>query len=89
MKMSVHKEESIEEIEVLIDIHAAGESVVETIRSRQKAMGAKDVADLLGMTRKHILKLAKEQRMPSYRLGGAVRFDPGKVADWLESRSVG
>lgn len=89
MKINTHKEESIEEIEVLIDIHAAGESVVESIRSRQKAMGAEDLADLLGLTRKHILKMAKAQRMPSYRLGGAVRFDPGRIADWLESRSVG
>ena len=85
-----HKEESLEAIEeLIIDIHAAGESVVETIRSHQTAMGAEDLASLLGLSRKHILKLAKAQRMPSYRLGGAVRFDPGKVADWLESRSVG
>jgi excisionase family DNA binding protein len=85
MKMSTHDEE----VEEVFDIHGVGESVVEAIRGRQTAMGAEDLADLLGLTRKHILKLAKAQRMPSYRLGGAVRFDPGRIADWLESRSVG
>ena len=85
-----HKGESLEAIEeLIIDIQAAGESVVESIRSRQTAMGAEDLAGILGLSRKHILKLAKAQRMPSYRLGGAVRFDPGRIADWLESRSVG
>jgi excisionase family DNA binding protein len=88
MKMSKEQDE-VEELEFVFDIHGAGESVVEAIRSRQTALLAEDLADLLGLSRKHILKLAKAQRMPSYRLGGAVRFDPGRIADWLESRSVG
>ena len=47
-----HKDESLEAIEeLIIDIQAAGESVVETIRSRQTAMGADDVASLLGLSR--------------------------------------
>ena len=83
------EQDEVKELDFVFDIHGAGESVVESFRSRRTAMVAEDVADLLGLTRKHILKLAKMQRMPSYRLGGAVRFDPGKVADWLESKSVG
>jgi excisionase family DNA binding protein len=74
---------------IIIDIRAAGESLIQTIRSRRTAWKADELADLLAMSQKHILKLAKDQRIPSYRLGGAVRFDPGAVANWLEEKHVG
>jgi excisionase family DNA binding protein len=74
---------------ITIDIQAAGESLIQTIRSRRTALRADELADLLAMSQKHVLKLAKEQRMPSYRLGGAVRFDPGAVANLLEEKHVG
>lgn len=79
-----------EVLEFLIDsLMAAGESLVEVIRNRSRAMTAEELSELLGLSRKHVYKLAKARRMPSYRLGGAIRFDPGAVATWLESRSVG
>lgn len=73
----------------VIDIQAAGESIIETIRSQRTAWTAAQLSELLGMSQKHVLKMAKEQRMPSYRIGGSVRFDPGAVATWLEERHVG
>jgi excisionase family DNA binding protein len=72
-----------------VNIQAAGESLIQTIRSRRTAWKADELADVLSLSQKHILKLAKEQRIPSYRLGGAVRFDPGAVANWLEEKHVG
>jgi excisionase family DNA binding protein len=74
---------------IIIDIQAAGESLIQTIRSRRTAWKADELADVLAMSQKHILKMAQEQRIPSYRLGGAVRFDPGAVANWLEEKHVG
>ena len=59
------------------------------IRSRRKAWTADELAEVLSISRKHILRMAKAQRMPSYRIGGSVRFDPSATATWLESRSVG
>jgi len=73
----------------VIDLSAAGESIVDLIRSRRTAWNADELGELLDLSQKHILKLAKQQRMPSYRLGGAVKFDPGKVADWLQEKSIG
>jgi excisionase family DNA binding protein len=74
---------------IITDIQAAGESLIQTIRSRRTAWKADELADVLAMSQKHVLKMAKEQRIPSYRLGGAVRFDPGAVANWLEEKHVG
>ncbi len=59
------------------------------IRSRRKAWTADELAEVLSISRKHILRMAKAQRMPSYRIGGSVRFDPSATSNWLESRSVG
>ena len=76
---------------VILELMAAAEfeTLVVHIRSRRRAWTAAELADVLSMSAKHILKMAKEQRMPSYRIGGSVRFDPSATADWLEGRSVG
>ena len=68
---------------------ASERGIIAEIRARRRAWKADELAELLGLSRKHILKMAKEQRMPSYRIGGAVRFDPSATADWLDSRSIG
>jgi excisionase family DNA binding protein len=84
-------QEDVETTEgVLAEIMAAAdETLIAHIRSRRRAWTAAELADVLSMSAKHILKMAKEQRMPSYRIGGSVRFDPSATADWLERRSVG
>ena len=64
-------------------------SIIAHIRSRRKAWTAAELSEVIGLSQKHILKMAKAQRIPSYRLGGSVRFDPASVANWLENRSVG
>ncbi len=62
--------------------------IVSYIRCRRAALTADDLAELLSMSRKHLYKLAKDGRIPSYRIGGAVRFDPRATADWLENRTI-
>jgi excisionase family DNA binding protein len=58
------------------------------IRQFKRAMSATQVADLLDFTVSHILKQAKRGKIPSYRIGGAVKFDPIRVADWLEAHAM-
>jgi excisionase family DNA binding protein len=48
---------------------------------------AEELSELLSLSVKHLYRLAKSGRMPNYRIGGAVRFDPQAVADWLEGKS--
>ncbi|WP_089407781.1 helix-turn-helix domain-containing protein [Granulicella rosea] len=63
-------------------------NIVSHIRCRRSAWTAENLAELLSLSKKHIYRLAKQGRMPSYRVGGAVRFDPQATADWLEDRAV-
>lgn len=58
------------------------------LRKFKKAISAARLADLLDFSVSHILKQAKHGKIPSYRLGGAVKFDPIRVADWLEARAM-
>jgi excisionase family DNA binding protein len=66
--------------------------VLQTLESRDSALRARDLAKLLGVTRQHIYKMAAAGDIPFFRVGSAVRFDPGDVAGWLQrvcSRSSG
>jgi excisionase family DNA binding protein len=66
-----------------------GQTLSSYIRNSRTAWTAEEIADILSLTKQHIYRLAKGGRMPSYRLGGAVRFDPQTTADWLDQKVTG
>jgi excisionase family DNA binding protein len=45
---------------------------------------AKVLAPVLGVSQVTIYKMAERQALPSYRLGGKLRFDPAVIAKLLE-----
>ena len=45
---------------------------------------AKDIADMLGVSKRHINEMASNGRLPALRVGSAWRFDPEKVQAALE-----
>ena len=47
------------------------------------ALTAGELAELLAVSRITVFKLAKAGRIPSFRIGTCVRFDPRAVAKWL------
>jgi len=64
------------------------ESLASLVRRRRTAWTAEELAEVLSLSRKHIYKMAKKGRMPSLRIGGAIRFDPHTTAAWLESKAI-
>jgi excisionase family DNA binding protein len=50
------------------------------------ALTADDLATILAASRITIFKHAKAGRIPSFRIGTRVRFDPRAVARWLRSQ---
>lgn len=60
-------------------------NIVSHIRGKRAALTAEELSGLLSLSHKHIYKMAKSGRMPSYRIGGAIRFDPRATADWLDN----
>jgi excisionase family DNA binding protein len=47
------------------------------------ALTARELGRILSVSPITLYKLAKAGRIPSFRIGSAVRFCPKSVADWL------
>lgn len=53
------------------------------------AMTAKEVAEMLSISPKTVFKLARAGRIPSFRIGTAVRFEARLLIDWLRQQRTG
>jgi excisionase family DNA binding protein len=60
-------------------------SLADRVESTDHALTADELARLLSVARVTIFKLAKAGRIPSFRIGTCVRFDPHAVARWLRT----
>jgi excisionase family DNA binding protein len=58
-------------------------SLPDQIEKMSHALTAVEIAKLLGVSRILIYKLAKSNRLPCFRIGGCMRFDPRQIAQWL------
>jgi excisionase family DNA binding protein len=59
------------------------------LRSAKGALTAKQLAEVLNISPKTVFKLAKAGRIPSFRVGTAVRFDARLIVDWLRRQRTG
>ena len=55
-------------------------------RNVKGALTAKQLAGMLNISPKTVFKMAKAGRIPSFRVGSAVRFDARHVIDWLRKQ---
>jgi excisionase family DNA binding protein len=58
-------------------------SLPDQIEKFGRALTAVELAGLLAVSRITVFKLAKAGRIPCFRIGSCVRFDPRAVAAWL------
>jgi excisionase family DNA binding protein len=58
-------------------------SLPDQIEKIPHALTTAQLAQLLAVSRITIFKLAKAGRIPAFRIGTCVRFDPRAVANWL------
>ncbi len=63
-------------------------SLASKIHARERAMTADELARILNVSRLTILRRAKRGTIPSFRVGGAVRFDPANISRWLVENGV-
>jgi excisionase family DNA binding protein len=68
--------------------HADGCSLPQRIEGIKRAITANEVAAFLAVSPITIYKMAKAGRLPSFRIGTAVRFDPRTLAEWLRSNAL-
>jgi excisionase family DNA binding protein len=71
---------------------------VETLPSPKKMLGIasrfaafdhalkiEEVADVLRLNKKTIERMARANRIPSFKIGNQVRFDPRLLAEWAKT----
>jgi excisionase family DNA binding protein len=58
-------------------------SLADRIERMGRALTAEELAEMLTVSKITIFKQAKAGRIPSFRIGTCVRFDPRSVAEWL------
>jgi excisionase family DNA binding protein len=52
-------------------------------------VGVKEIADLLGLPKSWIYDRVRTERIPFYKIGKYVKFDPQEVKVWLKSQRKG
>ena len=53
-----------------------------------KLVNAQVIAESTGWSLKHVYRLAQQGRIPHHRIEGSIRFDPRKIAIWIESFEI-
>jgi len=61
-------------------------SLPDRIEKYGHALKAAELAELLAVSRITVFRLAKAGRIPCFRIGTCVRFDPRVIANWLRER---
>lgn len=61
-------------------------SVLEAVEGHKRPFEAKELAEILGVSVKTLYKGAAAREIPSYRVLGALRFDPKAIGYWLRKQ---
>jgi excisionase family DNA binding protein len=71
-----------------ITMPAVPRDLAAIIEQQPGALTVPEVAQLLGFGRTAIYDLVAAGRIPHFRIGASIRFDPFVLAEWLRSRFV-
>ena len=60
--------------------------LADSLSHRATALTVSDVASLLNISERQVYKLAADGRIPSFKIGNSIRFDPAAFAAWLRQK---
>ena len=60
--------------------------LADSLDGKSRAHTVSDIAELLNISERQVYKLAAEHRIPCFKIGGCIRFDPMAVAVWLRQK---
>jgi excisionase family DNA binding protein len=61
-------------------------TLIQILESRENALTVQEIAQLLGVSDKHIYEMTADGILPAFYVGRSVRLDPQEVADWLRKK---
>jgi excisionase family DNA binding protein len=60
--------------------------LADSLDGKTRALTVADVAELVNVSERQVYKLVAEHRIPCFKIGGSIRFDPLAVALWLRMK---
>jgi excisionase family DNA binding protein len=59
------------------------------LMSFERALKARELAKILALDKNTVYAHTRENRIPCFRIGTSVRYDPSVVAEWWDGQRVG
>jgi excisionase family DNA binding protein len=60
--------------------------IADILRARRSAVTVPELAAILSISTRQIYEMAASNRIPNFKIGSSVRFDPSAVREWLEQK---
>lgn len=60
--------------------------LADSVDGKGSALTVFDVATLLNISERQVYKLVAQHRIPCFKIGGSIRFDPSAFAAWLRQK---
>jgi excisionase family DNA binding protein len=64
-------------------------TIAEQLRTIKHALNVDTLAEILQLDQGTIRRHIKRGHIPYFKIGMTIRFDPSRIADWLEETQVG
>jgi excisionase family DNA binding protein len=62
-------------------------TIAEQLKSSKGLLSVQQVAEALAAHPQTVYSWAQEGKLPYFRIGGRIKFDPTAIADWLNRRA--
>ena len=60
--------------------------LTDCLDGRRHALVVTDIAELLSISERQVYKLVAAHRIPCFKVGGSIRFDPLAISAWLRQK---
>ena len=68
------------------DLSDKNGGLTDCLDGRRRALVVTDIAELLSISERKVYILVAEQRIPCFKIGGSIRFDPSAISAWLRQK---
>ncbi len=68
------------------DLSKKSGGLTNCLEGRKHALVVTDIAELLSISERQVYKLVAKHRIPCFKIGGSIRFDPVAISAWLRQK---
>src|SRR6266404_1273377 len=68
------------------DLSNRADGLTDCLDGRRRALVVTDIAELLSISERQVYKLVAKHRIPCFKIGGSIRFDPVAISAWLRQK---